>query len=175
MQLITKIQKISKIKAAWKKIEDEYIHKDYSIPLQRSLVIQQNYDQFKEKIIKEGKYQTIGQYFKEERLKPIFYQNNQNNIQNNFAILVNDFPYDIQPLQHFVFWVKPGLEHIYTVERARQICEQYFQNVIRLEVFENPTILKSIPEIQHYQIFIQFKDESQIYQEEIEKQMQPKI
>lgn len=106
---------------------------------------------------KEG-YQEIYEAYKKglevEKITPEQAIINKYFINNNnlFLITNNEFPYDLEePLQHLVIWIRPGCESLIT----REYIINYLNNITsEYVIFENLQGKKSIPGIQHYQLFV---------------------
>lgn len=76
-------------------------------------------------------------------------------LQNQpYLIWDNTYPYDLpHEIIHQVFWFKGNN---YSMNAAWEICQKHYPtiNSENIIVFSNSPHLKSIPEIQHYHIFI---------------------
>lgn len=71
-----------------------------------------------------------------------------------YVLTPNLFRYDVPPnIRHFVFWMQPGTR--ITMEQAKKIVSRDLgSHPCNIVVFENHPNQKSMPELPHYQVFI---------------------
>ena len=77
--------------------------------------------------------------------------------ENSVYLRKNDFPYNIPwYVKHYVMWMKPGLtmndEALCSAIKSSIIAE--FKVSLKFVYFRNAIKNKSIPEIEHYHVFI---------------------
>lgn len=66
------------------------------------------------------------------------------------------FPYDLQPeIQHWIVWLRP---HINLQRNLNSVSKELDCNGVNHIVFENSASHKSIPEVQHFHLFVQQHD-----------------
>ncbi|KRW99787.1 hypothetical protein PPERSA_07864 [Pseudocohnilembus persalinus] len=126
--------------------ESPETHRKY---MMRSQQVIDEYNKYKQMAIQHAN--NVGDYFYETDLLPKFEKTNL-----NYIFQPNNYPYDLKQLKHYVFWVKRGVDYnIYNTQFAEQIARQYFPQAKKIKAFENPENFKSLPNIKHYQCFIE--------------------
>jgi len=114
-------------------------------PLHRNENIQIKYTLYMEKI-KQSLNTTI--------LKLINKCIHDNFSTYKFIITYNDFPYDVDDsILHLVLWVNP--KYMSNINEVCEFLKKYYPKYI---IFKNKTNHQSIPEIEHYQLFIYKKN-----------------
>jgi len=51
-------------------------------------------------------YKTFSEYFYKEKLMPLFQQTSK-----KYIFVVNNFPYNLKYIKHWIFWIKVGCEN----------------------------------------------------------------
>lgn len=77
----------------------------------------------------------------------------------NFIFKPNNFPYDIDTnITHYVLWIRPGLniDNLILINVIKNNIEIVFKKLYRFSFIKNCPANKSIPEIEHYHIFINY-------------------
>lgn len=110
------------------------------------------------------------------------YNNRSKNIRNDFIdslfdpyivsndvlykFLPNNFPYNIEDgLLHYVLWIRPGVETSNTTIRsiiAEKIVRR-FKKPYEFTFFKNSDRYKSIPDVEHYHVFIKRYDKKNFF------------
>ena len=65
------------------------------------------------------------------------------------VLLQNDYPYHVNG-KHYVLWCNKRVN-------VDEVLKNHFNDTYIIKWFENPRNLKSIPEIQHYHVFVKTK------------------
>jgi hypothetical protein len=72
--------------------------------------------------------------------------------EEKYKILENDYPYNVEDsIKHYVFWINP--QHNIKIQEAKQICLDKWKEK-DIIIFENPTHMKTVKNIKHYQVFL---------------------
>jgi hypothetical protein len=73
-------------------------------------------------------------------------------LMNDYYISLNDYPYNLcDNIEHYLFWYK----NVFSFEDALQISFDYFKKSDNeIIIFVNSEKNKSVPEINHYHLFI---------------------
>jgi hypothetical protein len=81
--------------------------------------------------------------------------NNPLSVQKGWVIVDNSFPYNLKPnIRHLLIWIYPGKE--FSNEQIIQIIENYMKENKHTHYvyFRHNVNIQSVPEINHYHIFI---------------------
>ena len=76
-----------------------------------------------------------------------------------FRFVPNNFPYFVENgINHFIFWIRPDYECNHDPDSIRRYISMYvisrFQRPLEFCFFRNSMENKSVPEIEHYHVFI---------------------
>jgi len=139
-------------KVTWDVLRHSIIDHRCTYPFVRKPEVHEQYQRHIQNI--KANYNSIGDYIKVRHLR---YNNTGGNFITkgneslSFALVENDFPYDIdESIKHFVFW------SIYEndINNLQIALKKFWTNKDNLLWFENELSNKSVTDLWHVQVFI---------------------
>ena len=82
--------------------------------------------------------------------------NNHFNNNNEFVLIINEFPYWVNDATHWICWFNPNHESYHTLnvrEKTEQIIKNNFPNK-KVVMYENIDSNKTVKDLKHSHIFI---------------------